>query len=1014
MKITAYILLQISCTVLLVHNGFGQFLGTSIVEESDWLSITSQITVDYDSDGDLDILQLQRDHQYNAICILQVNDGSGHFTELELDTYDEPYMQEYWNRAKEMRVVDLGNDQVLPVVVKNGSLYFFAQNIYASYISSLLSPDSNYGLSSEDYSVEIQAGYDCLYDFDDDGDLDVAIVELATGDKKWLVNEGQLLQLWGSDSNTLVDRDELVFEGTMDMDDDGLLDAVGIEPTTSQFVWRKQLSNGTFGPVQVLIHDLALTGEIEWMLKDMTGDGILDFVASSDDIKVYFSKGLSSNSFEALQVWDNSMLEVESNNVLMINAILELLPTDYDQDGDLDLLSWPKFYYGFDEPPALFLNNGNGTFADPMDAVLDFGFNNVAIADFDSDGQLDLCNAADARAITTQFIVQFDVETNLDATLHGYGEYYPATDMRPFDYDMDGVMDLACQPYDSFYRNSYPYLMIMNAFTESPGPVITTTEDFSQFIRVNFDPTIENECIRPVPNTGGFWRSFAYGILNENHEFVELERHERPMQPSINWGINDLNNDGIEEYWNTRYEFINPDYTFQGYTQNVILTIVSLYAEYTEHEVLIPSFRQFHYGPYDFDGDGFMEFYAIGSEGESTMFMECNSDFDWSEPQVFMNIPLLVGGMIEDHANGDHYAWGAPYYFIDEFNFFPDYGEIMFGHLDAEGQVLEVQMAENPLHTMGINIDTDNNDIADLITKSALGESIYLENGLLKQSSYEVLEGYEHGYSSWFVGDLNGDNKEDFGFYGYLTSKTWINTMGYGCTDPMACNYDNSLEHMASLCCYGACGCTDQSAINYDPDATCDNGSCQLGVTGRVFHDVNGNGVFDNGDYGLAFQTVSTDDGASTYITNEDGYFTAITGNNSVVLMHIADPNFPYYSTSSYYQTNLANGLNVDFGLSIEEPLSNIDVALYRDWYLCDDDVTFYISYRNRGNTILNGQVEFTYDPLITGHQAISPITSESGTALIFDFENLMPGQMQMKMVSLHTPDFTFMGELMD
>ncbi len=70
-----------------------------------------------------------------------------------------------------------------------------------------------------------------------------------------------------------------------------------------------------------------------------------------------------------------------------------------------------------------------------------------------------------------------------------------------------------------------------------------------------------------------------------------------------------------------------------------------------------------------------------------------------------------------------------------------------------------------------------------------------------------------------------------------------------GCTDPTACNYDDT-----ALCDDGSCilpdGCTDGAACNYDPNAICDDGSCQFvidcaGVCGGVFIEDDCGNCFD-------------------------------------------------------------------------------------------------------------------------------------------------------------------------
>jgi uncharacterized repeat protein (TIGR01451 family) len=438
---------------------------------------------------------------------------------------------------------------------------------------------------------------------------------------------------------------------------------------------------------------------------------------------------------------------------------------------------------------------------------------------------------------------------------------------------------------------------------------------------------------------------------------------------------------------------------------------------------------------FDLDHDGLMEFYYYDI-GEVTMRIEMLESGTWGEPSLFRDQLVQIGNGTQDEVTGEFYAFGYDLVYSDWNNGdWVDSGGVNYFKLNEEGDIVETFLFEFSFGWYyGLfnynRLDLDADGFKEyLFAGIGIPYVMYYEgtrflglsivNGIAIQKNFDIFftdSGYSNNcYYFSEIRDVNGDGLEDMVFDCAIDGlAVALNTAGSGCTDPNACNFTEGVEHLESLCCYGTCGCTDDTAINYNEEATCDNGSCQIGVTGRVYHDVIGNGIFDEGDYGLAFQTVTTSDGSTTYITNEEGCFTAVTGDDNVLLTHVSDPNFPYYSTPSYYQTNLSNGLSVDFGLSINEPLPEVEVFIYHDWYTCDDDVSFYVAYRNRGNTILNGQVEFTYDQLITGHTAISPITSLVANTLTFDFENLMPGQMQLSRVSLHTPDFTFMGEIMD
>ena len=52
----------------------------------------------------------------------------------------------------------------------------------------------------------------------------------------------------------------------------------------------------------------------------------------------------------------------------------------------------------------------------------------------------------------------------------------------------------------------------------------------------------------------------------------------------------------------------------------------------------------------------------------------------------------------------------------------------------------------------------------------------------------------------------------------------------YGCTDPQATNYDPTATNSNNTCAYNA-GCTDGTALNYSANALVDDGSCEFALT---------------------------------------------------------------------------------------------------------------------------------------------------------------------------------------
>ena len=53
-----------------------------------------------------------------------------------------------------------------------------------------------------------------------------------------------------------------------------------------------------------------------------------------------------------------------------------------------------------------------------------------------------------------------------------------------------------------------------------------------------------------------------------------------------------------------------------------------------------------------------------------------------------------------------------------------------------------------------------------------------------------------------------------------------IDCIIYGCTDPIALNFDSNATIDDGSCSYSVYGCTDNSSCNYNPSATIDDGSC--------------------------------------------------------------------------------------------------------------------------------------------------------------------------------------------
>ncbi|MEO0403356.1 MAG: FG-GAP-like repeat-containing protein [Bacteroidota bacterium] len=291
--------------------------------------------------------------------------------------------------------------------------------------------------------------------------------------------------------------------------------------------------------------------------------------------------------------------------------------------------------------------------------------------------------------------------------------------------------------------------------------------------------------------------------------------------------------------------------------------------------------------------------------------------------------------------------------------------------------------------------------------------------------------------------DLDQDGDLDVVSAGQGNSRVqWYkNTIGEGCTDEIACNYDPQAYNDDGSCCYENCGCMDPVAENYDVSATCDNntceytqgctnqiasnynpeaivedGSCIFIVTGVVFDDLNLNGVFDAGDYGIPNYQVNIIPFDVTLITNDSGEF-SYTYDGEVPISFEITPNqaFPFNTSPASVLFNPENSLDssVEFGISNQVEAFAICVDLYPFalGFLCNEWIPHNICFRNEGNVAISGVVELEYDPLFQGHQEVTPISFEEGNIVQMTFENLQPGQMFFYGIDLLSPTVDHIGE---
>ena len=408
-----------------INDGQGNFGNPQFVTEiSDGAYFIS--TVDFDNDGDIDILS----NSHNTVHKLYwyENNGFGNFGER----------QEFYETSSEFFTIDrfyptdVDSDGDLDILFTMGygssvEKLGWIENMGNQVFGSLQTISNDVGIHTQ---LEIE-------DLDDDGDVDFVSstwVGSISDQLSWFENDGL-----GTFNEHAIDTDlstQITSVTIGDIDYDGSKDV--LISFDEKVVWYKNLGNTNFGSQQLVSESICWAFDTK--LSDIDNDGFDDIIACGISIsvcnfsndkhgRVVWFKNNGSGEFGEEKVLDegrvggSKLFANDTNNdgnrdilistfgdiylyegngngafgsQIQINSICDepesIFASDLDGDNDLDLISSSRG----DGQVVWFENNGANQFGDKK--VLDSGLQNIyssVSADLDGDGDQDIITNCD-------------------------------------------------------------------------------------------------------------------------------------------------------------------------------------------------------------------------------------------------------------------------------------------------------------------------------------------------------------------------------------------------------------------------------------------------------------------------------------------------------------------------------------------------------------------------------------------------------------------------------------------
>jgi|GEM_PF-2774377 len=193
------------------------------------------------------------------------------------------------------------------------------------------------------------------------------------------------------------------------------------------------------------------------------------------------------------------------------------------------------------------------------------------------------------------------------------------------------------------------------------------------------------------------------------------------------------------------------------------------------------------------------------------------------------------------------------------------------------------------------------------------------------------------------------------------------------------------------------------------------------GITGKVYFDTNGNGLYDGGEAPLANSKITLTPGNILAFTDNNGDYGFGTVNGTYTVTYVPR-NYETVTSAPSYNVTVNNNIigNRDFGVQISPAFDSL--SLYVEHYLirCNVPFSIYAYVTNHGADPANGRLVMVQDPIMGTIVTAPPPDYYSNDTLYWNFSSLGVGQTLTRLPTFTAPaagtflSFKFIAQQLD